>query len=96
MIRPRSIVLAVALLAPSAGLSTEGCAEVPAITAGVVGEIQCVEAQVAAGNATFEGIAAACGPMLVGDVITIVGALAASTTPTAAMAAKVRHAGAAK
>jgi hypothetical protein len=73
------------------------CAQVPAITADVVGEIQCVEAQLAAGNDTFEGIALACAPLAVSDVVTIVEAELApfpdggTTKVLAHQASLVRH-----
>jgi hypothetical protein len=84
-----SLIAAASLAAPS-------CAAVPAITAAVVQEVQCVEAQIAAGTDTFEDIAIACGPMAVSDVVTIVADLATeapdgSTSPVAAKAALVHH-----
>ena len=42
------------------------------ITSDVVGEVHCVEAQLLAGNDTFEGIGLVCGIALVEDVIAIV------------------------
>ena len=86
------------LVAALIGLSA--CAwfksEQSSITADVVGEVDCVEAQLLAGNDTFEGIAAACAPALVADVVTIVTAELskdAGVTPVATAAAKVHHAG---
>jgi len=74
-------------------VSYVACAARGAITTAVVGEIQCVEAEIAKGDDTFEGIALACAPLAVEDVVTIVAALAASTSsPAAPLASKVHHA----
>jgi hypothetical protein len=77
-------------------LACVGCAAVPAITAVVVQEIDCVGAQLEASDDTFEGIAAVCAPLLVTDVITIVAAKSLETsdagTPTAsALKARAVH-----
>jgi hypothetical protein len=71
-------------------LVTSSCAQIPAITAAVVGEVQCVEGEIAKGDDTFEAIALACAPLAVSDVVTIVGALATSS-PTLADKAKLVH-----
>jgi hypothetical protein len=70
---------------------TPSCAQVPAITSAVVQEVQCVAAQVEAGQTTFEDIAVACGGMLVSDVITIVTSLLASDAGDIAAKAKAIH-----
>lgn len=67
------------------------CAAVPAITKTVVDEITCVEGEVTKGDDTFEGIALACGPITVEDVVLIVGSLAASKSPAAEKAKAVHH-----
>ena len=73
-------------------LLVTSCSQVPAITAAVVQEVDCVEAQLTAGNDTFEGIALACAPLAVEDVVTIVTAeLEKESGPLAVMAAKVHH-----
>ena len=56
-------------------LALVGCAQLPAITADVVSEIKCVEAQLGNGNLVYEDIALACGSMAVADVVTIVTSL---------------------
>jgi hypothetical protein len=69
-----------------------GCQQLPAISADVVNEVDCVEAQLLAGNDTFEGIALACSPALVSDVVTIVATeLAKEAGPLPALAARVHH-----
>jgi hypothetical protein len=90
-----TIILLTVALAP---VASGGCAQVPVITAAVVGEINCVENQLAAGDDTFEGIAIACAPLAVEDVVTIVGALAQpasdggnGTSPVSDAAKKVHH-----
>jgi hypothetical protein len=75
-------------------LALAACAQLPAITADVVKDVQCVEVEIGKGNDTFEGIALACAPLAVEQVVTIAGALATGTTasPTlAAKAGKVHH-----
>jgi hypothetical protein len=78
------------------------CAQIPAITADVVQEVQCVENEIAKGDDTFEDIALACAPLAVSDVVTIVTALASSapdagTSSQLALSAKsVHHKAAAK
>jgi hypothetical protein len=69
-------------------MGTDGCAAVPSITAAIVGEVQCVQAEVAKGDTTFEDIALACAPLAVADVVTIVGAI---TDPAIADKAKAVH-----
>jgi hypothetical protein len=68
-----------------------GCAAVPAITVDLVQEIHCVDAQLEAGNDTFEGIAIACGGMLVADVVTIVADEASGEGGVPELAEKARH-----
>jgi|HubBroStandDraft_1064217.scaffolds.fasta_scaffold505053_2 hypothetical protein len=78
------------------------CAQIPAITADVVQEVQCVENEIAKGDDTFEDIALACAPLAVSDVVTIVTALASSAPDAAASsqlslsAKSVHHKAAAK
>lgn len=74
-------------------LSLAGCAQIPAITADVVSEVQCVEAQLAKGTDAYEDIAAVCVPLAVTDVVTVVTALetTGSTPETRAAAKLVRH-----
>ena len=87
-------VIASALLA--LGLGT-GCAAVPMITADVVNLVDCVEAELLAGDGTFEGIGAKCGPGAAQDIATIVATEAAkapTSGPLPALAAKVHHAAA--
>jgi hypothetical protein len=79
-------------------VTTPSCAQGGAITAAVVGEIDCVETELAKGDDTFEGIAEACAPLAVADVVTIVEAEVAPTEagakPVAAAAAAPTEAGA--
>jgi hypothetical protein len=76
------------------------CNAIPAITAGTVQIVDCVENQIASGNDTFEDIAIACAPAALADVITIVTAEAAKAddggieTVIAAKAKAVHHRGA--
>jgi hypothetical protein len=82
---------------PIAGVSviasTDGCAQVPVITAGIVQLVDCVGAELLKGDDTFEAIAIACAPAAIEDVITIVTAKAAEDGgPLAAAASRVHHA----
>ena len=84
-------------LTVAGAVAAPGCAQVPAITAGVVQVVDCVEAQLAAGDDTFEDIAAACAPVAVADVVTIVTAEVepypdgGTQKPLALQASKVHH-----
>jgi hypothetical protein len=83
-------ILPIALLAALGGISS--CAQVPAITAAVVQDVDCVEAQLQNGTDTFEAIAVACAPLAIDQVVTIVTAeLQQEGGPLSASAAKVHH-----
>jgi hypothetical protein len=94
----RSVLGAVVLFCCSESSGGAACQEVPAITVDVVQEVACVGTQLLEGDDTFEGIAAACGPMALQDVVTIVGSLAlqgsdgaSATAVTLASRAKACH-----
>ena len=68
----------------------------PAQTAVVVGGgqklVDCVAAELVKGDDTFEGLALACGPVTIAEIIGVVETLAASpTTTTGALAMKAHH-----
>jgi hypothetical protein len=82
---------ALALACSWAVMGVDGCAAVPAITSAVVQEVQCVESEVSKGDTTFEDIAAACAPIAVADVVTIVTSLLVSDSGDLAAKAKAVH-----
>jgi hypothetical protein len=85
------------LASAAAIVATPSCAEIPAITAAVVQDVDCVEAAIDHGVDVYEDIAAMCVPLLVEQVVTIVTAEAAPAPdggldkPRAENARKVHH-----